>query len=763
LLEHQKINQLDDYFCPLNSRRTQSVYVYRINGYNPEIKAFIRSYYDTARKNGVVIEGGIPNPTNQNLAYYQEQMGAEFRMSRDFIENSLKKWLPRMSHTQCQTVAESVFRTLDMLREAGKPESVLKNVYIKFMCWLYYKFERIINQLGIAQLPKILYEGDITNHELLLISVLAYAGCDVVFLQYHGDANYLKYDPESKFSENLTLPGMNPFPEGFSLKQVRQEIQEELSLKRLYGALPEVRNATNIWLENRDNLFEKIRSQPGTRGSDPKLFYNCYCRISGVEQKQSYPNDLYQLYSTLKNSGRRVIALDTELPLPTPQEVDKIQRLNVTKTDALIQSLAVNLKYPANPELQKLMNKSFVDVMTEESHKPDMNLNKLSSQAVSLLCWLKRYQADLFQNWKMPETSCFLYLGGCRNEKEAMFFRFLARLPVDILILTPDLNQKCCLEDDLLYEQHFSESLSVTHYPKDMTELRVGTAAYHAERELDTLLYQDSGLYRNQQYSQANAVTLQTTYHEIFLYWKEEVSMRPNFGITDGVVTLPVLFAKISGVEDGDIPEYIENLKRLMPEAPFLVGRAPYIDSRVMNPLSPYIPEFLNGNRLQREKIVNHPRYLNGFLRPEIQKHLFDKLQLLIDGNLIQEIPGKNLTVTIVSTILNLDREIMHRINQFDFTKKNPKFIYIAAGENMMPSAEDAIVAAFLNLVGFDVLFFVPTGYQCVEKYFRRPVMQEHIIGEFRYNVPVRVMDLNRCSGKPYKENALRKLFKRKR
>ena len=48
-----------------------------------------------------------------------------------------------------------------------------------------------------------------------------------------------------------------------------------------------------------------------------------------------------------------------------------------------------------------------------------------------------------------------LYLsGGCRNENEALFMSF-GRLPLDVLILCPDLNIKCCLEDKLLYEVNY--------------------------------------------------------------------------------------------------------------------------------------------------------------------------------------------------------------------------------------------------------------------------------------------------------------------
>ncbi|MDE7121676.1 MAG: YceG family protein, partial [Oscillospiraceae bacterium] len=269
MLAHQKItnsDNLDNFFRNLSQRSPEGVYFCRINGWNPEIHTLIRKYYDTARRTGVVIEGGILNPTNQNLAYYQEMMGSQFQMNETFMQLSLKKWLPRMNPGQCNSVAGSIYYTLDRLRQSGKPESVLKNIYIKFMCWLYYKFERILGQLGTEQIPKILYEGEISNHALLLISVLAHAGSDVILLQYHGDQDYLKLDSRSEFSEILDLPGMTEFPQNFSLAQIRQELNQELNRRRLYGTLPEILNCTNAWLSGNDSVFAEIRKHPAQRG-----------------------------------------------------------------------------------------------------------------------------------------------------------------------------------------------------------------------------------------------------------------------------------------------------------------------------------------------------------------------------------------------------------------------------------------------------------------------------------------------------------------
>ena len=148
MLEHKKIQNLSDYFVELNSRQDKGVYFYRINGYSEEIGEFIKKYYDVARRTGVVIEGKIPNPDEGNLSYYNEIMGMEFQMNIGFILMSLRKWLPRMNEFQRQNVADSIYDSLDSMRRSGKTENMLKNAYIKFMSWLYYKFERIVNQLG---------------------------------------------------------------------------------------------------------------------------------------------------------------------------------------------------------------------------------------------------------------------------------------------------------------------------------------------------------------------------------------------------------------------------------------------------------------------------------------------------------------------------------------------------------------------------------------------------------------------------------------
>lgn len=732
MFEHKKLQSLDEYFLDLNRRSENCVYFYRINGFSDMIYGFVQKYYEAARRCGVVIEGKIPNPTEQNLAYYSETMGMNFSLSVGFFTSSLKKWLPRMSDYQRSQMAGSIYDTLDQMRKEGKTDNMLKNAYIKFMCWLYYKFERIVNQLGNTQVPKILYEGSISKYELKLITILSNAGCDVALLQYKGDAAYLALDKNSEFSTAYPMDGLSSFPDTFSIKRLRSDMEHQMKIQKIYGPLPELSNCTNAWTDG--SGFQDILKPAQDRGNDSKLFYNCFCRVNGVEDKLIYMNDLYQFYLQLKNIKRTPVVVNGQIAKPSMDEIAGIKRGAYANFEQMAADLSGNIQYTANVELQKLMRKTFVDILAEENRKKDANLNRLTNKAVYLLCWLLRYRSELFISWKQTDIACFIYMGGCRDENESLFLRMLSRLPVDILILVPDLSRKCVLEDQVLYEINHTESMKAEKFPSEQSEVRMGTAAYHAERELDTLMYRDSGIYRNRQCERANSIVLRTMYEEIGILWDQELKFRPNFSVVDEVVSIPVLYAKVSGVKDGDIQKYWSDIKKLNTEDTFIIRQVPFRNPTDDNPVKPYVTEFLKNGKLQRNKIKNHKAYQYSVLRDEIQDYMLDKLQMLLDQKSIKGTYVNGTEYTIVATALDLNKELIRQIQKFDFTKKNPKLIYINTTEKMI-SLEDSIIAAYVSLIGFDVVFFIPTGYQTVENHFNRETMEEHQIGEYVYDL----------------------------
>lgn len=749
-----RIEKLHDYFSACSRRREQAVFFYRVAGYSGEVAAFLTQYDQAARTNGVVIEGRIPNPDPKQLDYLAEMMGSDFQLDAGFLTQKLTRWLPRLTGAQRETVVTAMTATLQDLQAHGKNENMLRNAYIKYMCWLYYKFERILGRLGGDELPKILYDGTVSSYELQLLVILARAGADIVLLERAGDAGYLRCDPTSQYAQLYQAPGLTPFPADFSLRQLREQGRQQAERQKLYGAPAGIAPCTNAWMKTPD--VKEILTAVRARGDDPKLFYNAFVVQYGVEDKLLFPSDMVAFYQQLKREGRKVCLENGRLPPPTPEEIAAVRRRNHQTAEQLAADLAANLQYPNNQQLQTLMRQAFLDVVLEEDKTVGGNLNRLLNKAVYLVAWMKRYQKDLFQNWQAPEVGVFILFGACSGDNEALFLRLLAKLPVDVLVLLPDLNAPCVLKDPALLDLHKEHSLPMTDFPVEPSQMRVRTAAYQAEREMDSILYQNTGLYRARQHQKAEAVTLQTMYEEIGLLWDQELKYRPGFAAEGDTVTVPVLLEKICGIKDGPILPYWLEIKKLVSPETTLVTKLPWQTGLEANPMKPYATQFLRQGRLQREKIKQHKDYPYGILRPEIQDYLLDKLQVLLDEKLIAGTYQNGTEYTIVSTILGLPKDLLRRIQNFDFTKKNPKLIIISTTEETL-SLEDSILVAFLNLVGFDILFFVPTGYQSIEKYFQKPFANEHQLGPYRYDLQVPDFRTLHEGGK----SSIRKLFGR--
>lgn len=749
-----RIEKLHDYFSACSRRREQAVFFYRVAGYSGEVAAFLTQYDQAARTNGVVIEGRIPNPDPKQLDYLAEMMGSDFQLDAGFLTQKLTRWLPRLTGAQREAVVTAMTATLQDLQAHGKNENMLRNAYIKYMCWLYYKFERILGRLGGDELPKILYDGTVSSYELQLLVILARAGADIVLLERAGDAGYLRCDPTSQYAQLYQAPGLTPFPADFSLRQLREQGRQQAERQKLYGAPAGIAPCTNAWMKAPDG--KEILTAVRARGDDPKLFYNAFVVQYGVEDKLLFPSDMVAFYQQLKREGRKVCLENGRLPPPTPEEIAAVRRRNHQTAEQLAADLAANLQYPNNQQLQTLMRQAFLDVVLEEDKTVGGNLNRLLNKAVYLVAWMKRYQKDLFQNWQAPEVGVFILFGACSGDNEALFLRLLAKLPVDVLVLLPDLNAPCVLKDPALLDLHKEHSLPMTDFPVEPSQMRVRTAAYQAEREMDSILYQNTGLYRAKQHQKAEAVTLQTMYEEIGLLWDQELKYRPGFAAEGDTVTVPVLLEKICGIKDGPILPYWLEIKKLVTPETTLVTKLPWQTGLEANPMKPYATQFLRQGRLQREKIKQHKDYPYGILRPEIQDYLLDKLQVLLDEKLIAGTYQNGTEYTIVSTILGLPKDLLRRIQNFDFTKKNPKLIIISTTEETL-SLEDSILVAFLNLVGFDILFFVPTGYQSIEKYFQKPFANEHQLGPYRYDLRVPDFQTLHEGGK----SSIRKLFGR--
>ena len=806
MLNRTEAKDRNDVFTPLSARQPKGVYFLRLSVWSKPLEDFIWQYHEEARQRGIIVENQLGNPDDRQLAYYTDVLGTAFEPTTGFVSAALQKWMPRMSPSSRMEFADSICRQLAEMKAAGKNDNILKNVYIKMMCWLYYKFERSMPFLGGDQVPKVLYEGNsITRHELIFLRMLNAIGTDILLLETQSDDAYMRLDPANAWSQKLNESDAGSFPPDFSLKNLRREraraaaapaprpaipprpsaqrptvpvrpgnpaspagpsarpaasarqglpaqsrpaapVRPSASPRPAAPAAPQVidiesrfpaparKACTNAWMKKAE--MDQILQPPVVRGDDPKLFYNAFIRVTGARDKLTYTNELFQLYQQLTVNQRKVLIVDGKIPDATPEEIAKIRRRNYRSPDELIVDLAGNLPSCASVELQRSIQHAFIRSMRDAA-KSESNLNKLTVTAVIILCWIQRYQGKLFQGWKENDIPCFIKMGPCETAQEALYVSFLSQLPVDVLVLSPNLNQVCAMQADNLLEIKGNESLPLMPFPKQSGVVQMRTFAAHAEEDLTGILYQDSGIYRNRQFDQAETITLQTTYDEIFILWDQELKYRPNFSTGDHTANIPVLYAKISGVEDGKVLAYWQKIKLLRDaQDTLLITQMPFIRSGDVNPFQALAVKGIKNEKLLREVIKGNRQYPFGLLREEMQEHIFDKLQQMLDQRLIKGTFMNGTEYTILATVLNMKKEVVRLVQGFDFTRKNPKLVVINT-KDQLPSLEDAIMLTFLNKLGFDIVLFVPTGYQMIERYLNDNFPVEHQIGEYVYDLSV--------------------------
>ena len=606
-----------------------------------------------------------------------------------------------------------------------------------------------MERLGNDDVPKIIFWGNVNFSELSTLKILSNAGADIILVQPGGDSKYMTIDPKSEYSIDLGM-GSESFPAGFDLQWLLKQHEEDKSKRLLYSNKANAKANTNTWLSG--DLFEDLKNT--RRGENTSFFYNMFARINGCDNRNTYVNNLYLLYQDLKKANRSIKVINNKITNPSVDEISKIKRGNYANENQLIMDLKKNINLKSNTFID-VARDAFVDTMIETGKLMNMDLNKMMNKGIYILCWFQRYIPDLLGNTDIHSPAPILiYFGNVETDTESLFLNMVAKLPIDVIIFNPE-KKGDKLTGERLYEVHFEETLKVNEYPTDGNNLSMGTMAYNAERDLDTMMYSDTGMYRDMQFSKANIIKLSTTYEEINIYWKQEARFRPNFSTVDDIVNIPVMFAKISGVANSDTDTYFKNIKDLLTDTTLIYKNENIYDRNCT--VAAGVPSFFKNGRLDREGIKHSQIYKYDYLRAETQDYILDKLSELLRRKTIAGTGQNGTEYKIITIVLDLPKEILRFIQSFDFTKCPPKLIIVNTTETVI-SLEDSIIVAFLNLIGFDIVFFIPTGYDNVNKYFNNQIMEEHIIGNYLYDIAI--PDFNRLrSVKEKKKSFFSRLF----
>ena len=176
------LERLNTCFLPLDRRVPSQPCFFRLIGWDRETLALLERFRAQAGKSGVCLTD-LPNPTREETDRFYQEAGTRFSPNRALIDRQISLWLGQVRPERRPALSEAVWNTLYLLQKQDVNGNILKNVYTKFMCWLRGPAGRALAGLGEAEPPKVLFQGDVSRHEVLFLRLLHQAGCDVWYLR----------------------------------------------------------------------------------------------------------------------------------------------------------------------------------------------------------------------------------------------------------------------------------------------------------------------------------------------------------------------------------------------------------------------------------------------------------------------------------------------------------------------------------------------------------------------------------------------------
>lgn len=457
-------------------------------------------------------------------------------------------------------------------------------------------------------------------------------------------------------------------------------------------------------------------------------------RIVGVDDgvnENMYAESVYVLFDELKAAGLSYTFVQDRLHSEFSELMkSEIERFWVTVTK--IKNLTVDdmLKYTfdlrtwsMDPSIVSRVRVGFKYVL-ELFMKNEKNLSIVKNFFVKMWTWIDTYiEGDTF------DTSIFVYFGESKRD-EAYFMMLLNMMGSNILAICPKTSggfSKVLDIEAVSSVEEFSKTLDLDTLPKRPEVRRVETVASKASREIHSILNSDSsGVYKPWQFEDygVKVTSLDTTYEEILQLWKEPANMRTGFDVKDGVVYVPNMFAKVVGVPDIvdnywiDVAELREGNTVFKESVPFTAKVYHHKQGIVYG---------RNGFTLSDVRKLSEYRF--NHVRESMQEMMIERLNMLIESAdsifRFEGVTTNDFKYRALHTVLALDKAFVDQIQKFDYAQDIPKLV-VFDGDDQVCSEDDAIVLAYLHLIGFDIVILTPTGYQNIEHLINKSYFDVH-------------------------------------
>lgn len=479
---------------------------------------------------------------------------------------------------------------------------------------------------------------------------------------------------------------------------------------------------------------KRLESRGGHFSSSQLIPVYCAALV-GYDADDVYNNLLYNLREELVRTDKLLIFKADSFNNPRNDETGAFTSIDRTDKHKMISGLCARLIFPNDPVRTDSVRRALSDML---SHSSDP-VGKLFNVGVKLVVWYNRCIncTGEFQSG-LREIPVMLFYGNITS-LELQLLHLLSYAGFDVLYITPDKSGIQMLKEENYCSRmqifELPNSKEVIPYPDKEVKTRVATVAYNAERELDTLLYGGDTMFRDYQFSDMESTVLKTTYDEIDVLWHQQSRYRTGFQVMGDRVRVPNIFAKISGVPDGNIRRYWDDVEEKLSPSTVIMVKAPAYKAPMESQLRMFDP-YHDGHTLWVDKLKKSELNKYGFLSDELQLLIFNKIQEAYDSKFLDFEDERELMQYLIYVGLNLDRSILRILQKYDFTKDIPKFIVIDAIEDPFSKIE-CVQLVLLSMLGFDILIYTPTGYRNLEAYIKPNAYELHQMNEYKYNVTV--------------------------
>lgn len=462
---------------------------------------------------------------------------------------------------------------------------------------------------------------------------------------------------------------------GYKFVSVAPELTNELTTLAQEQKAIGFSVCRNAWMKEPDPLQEIQRR--------PKGLNTIFCEIKGTNCIANYAEDLFKLRRSLSDC----IVINGKIPNPTVDEGRQ------------------EVKGIVKPVLQRFLR--------------EKRITGNDAKVLKALCC--RY----FSQVSKEKVGTLLYYGSITEKKEIQLLDFAKELPIDVIILNHAKEESYDFKGDfMVIEEEFASPLA--QFPEEV----LATGAASVEKTLDQVLYGDENFSRPNQYSDVESIILNVTKEDVTGLWSEEIKMRTGYGIENGKVIVPTLYAQITGLGNFSKRSYIDFVSDLTQNSMCFVTEALEISPiKLKGDSSLKTMSDKHFNKKFAEKVLSMTPL--SILSQEKQNLLVEKANEMIKKYKFNSIWD---VLTFAGILFAIPEALAQLIHVWDLTKVNPKIVMVLTGTRKLESKEE-VMLQYLHAIGFDVLLFVPTGYGLVTEDLLRSGLQKIDLSNYNFSI----------------------------